>query len=55
MFSRILNRLEEIIIAGLMGAATVVIATACGVAVPMVLHALAARWSLVGPLGWGRG
>lgn len=41
--------------AGLDGAATVVIATACGVAIPMLLHALAARWSLVGPLGWGRG
>ncbi len=41
--------------AGLDGVAIVVIATACGVAVPMLFYALAERWSLNGVLGWGRG
>lgn len=41
--------------AGMGGAATVAVATACGVVAPMLLHAAAERGGLAGLLGWGRG
>lgn len=41
--------------AGMGGGATVAVATACGVAAPMLLHAAAERFGLTRLLGWGRG